>query len=250
MKVHTVRVSFTREKQPKDYEKSAPAIEFSAAIDDNENHLVAGMRLMADATKVVYAALAMDVPVEVAAKLAVIQLPEGGTLIGATSVPKLVEVAATTGAEVTGTKKRGRPVGSVSIPKPRENITEMPPHPDYTDPNNIPNDGPVTTAAVVKPVASTTDVAGIPDDKPAAPVGAVAMVTTPVVVPGTGALTHGDLQTFLVKQITSKAIEKEDVKTILGKFGASRVIEVKPEQLAQVKQTIQDKINLKDLKDL
>ena len=69
MNVHTVRVSFLREKQPKDFEKSTPAIEFSAEVQDGEDHAAVGRQLMRDAVGIAYNALGLEVPAPVAKKL-------------------------------------------------------------------------------------------------------------------------------------------------------------------------------------
>lgn len=76
MNVHTVRVSFLREKQPKDFEKSTPSIEFSAEVQDGEDHAAAGRQLMRDAVGIAYNALGLEVPAPVAKKLGTVAVAE------------------------------------------------------------------------------------------------------------------------------------------------------------------------------
>lgn len=69
MQVHTVTVSYSRTKQPKDYENANPEVSFSATLDEGEDHVAAAARLMGDACRTVYAGLGMTVPVAVARAL-------------------------------------------------------------------------------------------------------------------------------------------------------------------------------------
>ena len=66
MYVTNVRVSFLREKQPAQYEKATPAVEFAAILEDHEDHRMVARALMIDATAVVYAGLGYGVPEKVA----------------------------------------------------------------------------------------------------------------------------------------------------------------------------------------
>ena len=49
MQVTNVRVSFMREKQPAQYEKAQPMVEFAASLDDGDDHRVIARTLMANA---------------------------------------------------------------------------------------------------------------------------------------------------------------------------------------------------------
>ena len=75
MQVTNVTVSFTREKQPAQYEKSAPAVGYSAVLSDGENHEAAARELMISATRVVYNGLGYEVPPKVAEALASGKVP-------------------------------------------------------------------------------------------------------------------------------------------------------------------------------
>ncbi len=112
MQVTNVRVSFLREKQPAQYEKSAPAVEYSAVLSDGENHEVAARKLMISATKVVYNGLGFEVPAKVAAALADGEVPaELSVATDASAAPEDAPLAAEKPVE-DGPKARGRPKGS------------------------------------------------------------------------------------------------------------------------------------------
>ena len=57
MQVTNVRVSFLREKQPAQFEKSRPEVEFAATLNQGDDHRLVARSLMIDATAVVYAGI-------------------------------------------------------------------------------------------------------------------------------------------------------------------------------------------------
>lgn len=123
MQVTNVRVSFLREKQPAQYEKAAPAVEFSAVLEDGENHGTAARALMISASEVVYNALGYDVPAKVRKALA------NGTVPAELSVTTETAEAApeapgateeTPETEADKPKTRGRPKGSKNTAPKKE----------------------------------------------------------------------------------------------------------------------------------
>lgn len=111
MQVTNVRVSFFREKQPAQFEKSHPAVEFAAVLDDGESHEAIARELMISATRLVYNGLGYDVPERVAAALA----------NGAVPAELSVETDATEAPEAEAEpRKRGRPTGSKNTRPKRE----------------------------------------------------------------------------------------------------------------------------------
>jgi len=112
MQVTNVRVSFLREKQPAQYEKAAPAVEFVATLDQGDDHVATARALMIDATTIVYAGIGYDVPPKVAAALASGKVP--AELSATTEITD--EASETTeevsDAEADKSKTRGRPKGS------------------------------------------------------------------------------------------------------------------------------------------
>jgi hypothetical protein len=120
MQVTNVRVSFLREKQPAQYEKAAPAVEFAAALDEGEDHENAARELMISATKVVYNGLGYDVPPRVAQALAEGKVPaELSVATEAKEVaPEAPEPRGSTIAE--SQKPRGRPKGSKNTAPKKE----------------------------------------------------------------------------------------------------------------------------------
>ena len=119
MQVTNVRVSFLREKQPAQYEKAAPAVEFVATLDQGDDHRSVARSLMIDATSVVYAGIGYDVPAKVAQALASGDVPT--ELSVATETVDATEAAAETPEEAAEEKKtRGRPRGSKNTAPKKE----------------------------------------------------------------------------------------------------------------------------------
>jgi hypothetical protein len=120
MQVTNVRVSFLREKQPAQYEKAAPAVEFSAVLEDGEDHRAATRALMISAAEVVYNAIGYDVPDRVQKALAGGAIPAELSVDTKTAEPAAETVEAAEEAPETAEatpeadkpKKRGRPKGS------------------------------------------------------------------------------------------------------------------------------------------
>lgn len=109
MQVTNVRVSFLREKQPAQYEKAVPAVEFVANLDDGEDYVAVARALMTDATKLVYNGLGYDVPAKVAAALADGDPPkEVSVAIETEETPEEASEA----PKEDKPKGRGRPKGS------------------------------------------------------------------------------------------------------------------------------------------
>ena len=100
MQVTNVRVSFLREKQPAQYEKAAPAVEFGATLDDGDDHRVAALSLMMDAASVVYAGIGYAVPDKVAAALKGGSVPAG--LSVTTETAEVPEAAPEAAEEASG----------------------------------------------------------------------------------------------------------------------------------------------------
>jgi hypothetical protein len=123
MQVTNVRVSFLREKQPAQYEKAAPAVEFSAVLEEGENHGTAARALMISASEVVYNALGYDVPQRVRKALQNGTVPAELSVVtetaeAAEAAPEGAEEAPET--EATKPKPRGRPRGSKNTAPKKE----------------------------------------------------------------------------------------------------------------------------------
>jgi hypothetical protein len=119
MQVTNVRVSFLREKQPAQFEKSRPEVEFAAALDQGDDHLATARQLMTDAATVVYAGIGYAVPDRVAQALASGVVP--AELSVATETTEAAEAAPEAAEEATEPKKgRGRPKGSKNTAPKKE----------------------------------------------------------------------------------------------------------------------------------
>ncbi len=116
MQVTNVRVSFLREKQPAQYEKAAPAVEFVATLDQGDDHRLIARSLMIDATSVVYAGLGYATPERVAQALANGEVPAelSVTATTAEATPEPSEAAE------DAPKKKGRPKGSKNTAPKKE----------------------------------------------------------------------------------------------------------------------------------
>lgn len=110
MQVTNVRVSFLREKQPAQFEKSRPEVEFAAALDQGDDHLATARQLMTDAATIVYAGIGYAVPAKVAQALASGDVP--AELSVATETTEAAEAAPEAAEEAPKPKAKGRPKGS------------------------------------------------------------------------------------------------------------------------------------------
>ena len=63
MNVTHIKLSYRRSRQPASYESAEPAVEFSASLEEGEDHVLAAHALMADAVNVVHAQIGLK-PVE------------------------------------------------------------------------------------------------------------------------------------------------------------------------------------------
>lgn len=129
MQVTNVRVSFLREKQPAQFEKSRPEVEFVATLDQGDDHVTTARQLMTDAATIVYAGLGYEVPERVATALASGKVPTELSVAANTTeaAPEDAEAAGGTNltirvkdvedfkrqqADTIKPKARGRPKGS------------------------------------------------------------------------------------------------------------------------------------------
>jgi hypothetical protein len=115
MQVTNVRVSFLREKQPAQFEKATPSVEFAATLDEGEDHEAAARQLMIDATRVVYNGIGYDVPARVVTALASGTVPSELSVTTETeeTAPEAPEAAVEpTESSESKPKSRGRPKGS------------------------------------------------------------------------------------------------------------------------------------------
>ena len=204
--VHSVRVSFTREKQPKDYEKSVPSVEFSASVEDGTDHNLVARRLMTDACTTVYNTLGIDVPTAVADKLGISGPDEVAPTKGHTE-----EEASSTKTEAT-TKRKRRTKAEMEADAAEEKAESAPEVPDEDD-----------------------DIPGV-DAKPAPEDD----------IPGndtkSDTMSAEDLQAFITDVVASKKLSPKAVKEVLASFGASRTSEIKAGDRATVKQQIETSI--------
>jgi hypothetical protein len=224
--VHSVRVSFTREKQPKDYEKSVPSVEFSASVEDGTDHNLVARQLMADACTTVYNTLGIDVPTAVADKL-------GGT---ATVNVELSTTTTAEGFEKSQEQVKGRTEEEATTKRKRRTKAEM--EADAAKEKAESTSGVPDTDDDIPGVDTTPDV---PDTEDTAEVP-----DTDDDIPGNDAksdtMSAEDLQAFITDVVASKKLSPKAVKEVLASFGASRTSEVDAANRAKVKQQIEASI--------
>ncbi len=239
MQVTNVRVSFLREKQPAQYEKAAPAVEFVAVLDAGEDHAAAARKLMIDATSVVYAGIGYDVPTKVATALASGVVPaEVAVEVETTETTVAASVAGEVGplpsekakADVPADEKaaskkpRGRPKGSK---------------------NTRPKAG--TAAAKKAAAAPATTAAEVPgdDDIPG---------DAPRVGPDDDPKDHGveaekkleskdftakDLHTMIIDLINAKKLSVPSAKQLLAHFQVARAQDLTADQVVEGKAMVE-----------
>lgn len=237
MQVTNVRVSFLREKQPAQYEKAAPAVEFSAVLDAGDDHRLAARSLMIDATAIVYAGIGYEVPERVAAALASGKVPaevavETEAVKVADRAPLTAEKAAAgdngtaeEAPEKPTPKKRGRPKGSTNTrPKAGSKAAEK--------------------AAKATKKAAPTKAADVPDDDIPG--------DAPRVGPKDDPKDHGieeegprrdftakDLHTMIIDLINEKKLSVPSAKQLLAHFKVARAQDLTADQVAEGKVMIE-----------
>lgn len=235
MQVTNIRVSFLREKQPVQYEKAVPAVEFTATLDDGEDHAIIARQMMTDATAVVYAGIGYAVPAKVAKALADGNVPaevtveaktETATEKPAETVSEPIEEPAKAG------KKRGRPVGSKNTaPKAGTKAAEK-----------KAAEGLASTAA-----AQADD--GLPpeDEKPNISSGEERVDPADDGIPGeeTSPTSNGevdfsskDLHDMIMTAIKDKKLSGSQAKSVLARFRVARARDLTPEDVVKARDMV------------
>ena len=249
MQVTNVRVSFLREKQPAQYEKAAPAVEFSAVLDAGEDHAAVARSLMIDATAIVYAGIGYAVPEKVAAALLEGKVPD--KLAVTTEAVDTAERASLTaeratadGSDVPGDevaeakpakKTRGRPKGSKNTrPKAGTKATEKAASAEKAE------------GGLVK-TTTATDVPDddIPGDPPRVgpeddPKDHGVEAKTPVAAKKSSEVfTAKDLHTMIIDLINQKKLSVPSAKQLLAHFQVARAQDLTSEQVIEGKAMIE-----------
>jgi hypothetical protein len=230
MTVHSVKVSFQRKKQPIDYEEATPAIEFSASIEEGQDHNQVARGLMADAMTTVYNALGLDIPSKASAKFGLAPTPAQKPL---TAEKAEVGAPAETAADVPEESKeltRGQKAAATraanKAKKEAEAAADIPGDETYAAPaDDIPED--------TKPAAKASNGAAdnIPD---AAPVPEASDA-----VEGDGGLSAADLGSWVATQVADKKLGVDQVKEQLVLYGVARLGEVDPGDRANFKADVE-----------
>jgi len=244
MHVTNVRVSFLREKQPAQYEKAAPAVEFSAVLDEGDDHRLAARSLMIDATAIVYAGIGYAVPAKVAAALLDGETPDKLAMeVETADTPPqaslTAEQAAADGSDVpeaeaieaAAPKKRGRPKGSRNTrPKAGSKAAEAiaAAAPALIKTADVPDDDIPGDAARVGPDDDPKDhgVETVPQDEGDASMEAIEF-------------TAKDLHTMIIGLINDKKLSVPSAKQLLAHFKVARAQDLTPDQVAEGKGMIE-----------
>lgn len=251
MRVTNVRVSFLREKQPAQFEKSRPEVEFAATLEDGDDHVSAARQLMTEAATIVYAGIGYDVPAKVAAALAGGNVPAEVSVVvkGTGAAPEPSEAPAeATPAEPDKPKTRGRPVGSKNTaPKKetakakRERLAAETKAADELaagavgDDDAVPGDEPTPNISTGGERVDLNDADDIPgDDRDER----VEEEFTPKML-------H-DLMTDLIRG-TPRKLSIINAKQVLAKFKVARAGDLTPEQALEGKAMVEEMVKAFDV---
>lgn len=246
MQVTNLRVSFLREKQPVQYEKAQPAVEFIAVLEDGEDHVAAARRLMMEAATVVYAGIGYSVPDKVAAALVSGEIPAGGTIVAEKVEAAAPEAPAETPEEEPAAPKkrgRGRPKGSKNTaPKagskaaqeaaaaaqeanevPGDEVPNISTGGERIDPDAIPGDDENPPSSVGSAEVPEPQTAGVPSAEQ----------------DQTAKFTAKDLHTLMNDSIKAGKLSVVNAKSVLQKFKVARAQDLTPEQAIEGKNMIE-----------
>ena len=258
MHVHDIRVSFTREKQPREYEKSAPSIELCASLNDDEDPIAASRELMQTACAAVYNALGMDVPEAIQSKLDAGEVPDGGTAKKDTAKKS---TAKKTAAKKTETKKAAADddlpdddTGSDEKAK-KDTAKKTETKKAAAADDDLPDDGDEKAKKDTAKKTETKKAADddLPDDDSNSEKSSDSKSekssdddlpddgdTGSEDAGGDEQMSAEDLQSFITERVSNKKIGVAKVKEILAEHGASRTSDVPADERADVKQKIED----------
>jgi hypothetical protein len=240
MQVTNVRVSFLREKQPAQYEKAAPAVEFSAVLADGEDHGAAARALMISASTVVYNALGYNVPAKVAEKLASGTVP--AELSVATETTETSPAAPETAEETPETeadkpKTRGRPRGSKDTGPRKETAAAKKKRlaaeaeaAKAAENDSVPGDDETPNISTGEERVDPNDSDGIPGDDDASD-------QREEHVPDDTEFTPKDLHTLIMSHVnaTPRTLSVANAKQVLANFKVARAQDLTNEQALEGK---------------
>lgn len=236
MQVTNLKVSFLREKQPVQYEKAQPAVEFTAILDDGEDHMLAAKKLMMEAATVVYAGIGYAVPEKVAAALTSGEIPVGGTVVTEkveTAAPEAPAASEAPAETTAAAKKRGpgRPKGSKNTGPKADSKAAKEKEAAQVEANaasDIPGDTPQnisTGEERVDPENPTSSAATAETPEP---------TTDPVEEqPRSGEFTAKDLHTQINASIKDNKLSIQNAKKLMAHFRVARAKDLTPEQVAE-----------------
>ena len=236
MQVTNLTVSFLREKQPVQFEKSRPAVEFTAVLDDGEDHVAAARKLMTEAATIVYAGIGYDVPDRVAAALAGGEIPDGGTVV----------------TEKVKTAAPEAPAASVKGPSAKQDAEK--PKRGRGRPKGSKNTAPKADSKAAKEAAAaaTSDIPGNERTDPENPISNVPSAEVPepqtTGVPSveqapTGEFTAKDLHTLINSSIKDGKLSIQNAKKLMAHFKVARAKDLTPEQVAEGRVMLTQMIN-------
>ena len=244
MQVTNVRVSFLREKQPAQYEKSAPAVEFSAVLADGEDHGAAARALMISASTVVYNALGYDVPAKVAKALASGTVP--AELSVATETAEVTPAAPeadgdASEAEADKPKTRGRPRGSKNTAPKKETAAAKrkreAAEAKAAKDDGVPGDETTPNISTGEERVDPNDTDGIPGDDDTSD-------QREEHVPDDAEFTPKDLHTLIMSHVnaTPRTLSVANAKQVLAHFKVARAQDLTNEQALEGKAMVEKMI--------
>ena len=247
MQVTNIRVSFSRKKQPVQYEEIAPAVEFSAVLDDDECYVKATRTLLYNAAEAVYAGIGYNIPEKIATALR-----NGDSLNGTVTTHTVAHdptVQSTPTEAVEGDlytqedidahgvedkpteekpKARGRPRGSKNTAPKKTKVDK-----EAEASDEIPEDAPnIRTSPEDRVDPADTD--GIPGDD-SVPVTQEPLPSgeTEVAEQPADEYTAKDLHDFVRSAVSKKEVSVANAKQIQAHFRVKRLRDLSSEQAVE-----------------
>jgi len=205
MQVDSVRVTFMRKRQPKDYENAMVEIGLDATLDDGEDHVEAMRTLLDDASSQVYERLGM----------------KQGTGTDTTNAGGAAKTgqANKSGSGGSGSAKTSAQVGDTPPETPAESGSGSGQAAPASD---LPDDMP--PAASGSGSGQAAPASDLPDDTGPSSGSSDGGDVQP-------SMTPGEVQSEITKLVNEKRVTVKAIKSVLAQFGVERVNEVSKDQL-------------------
>ena len=228
--VTNVRVAFLREKQPAQFEKARPEVEFAATLEPDADYLAVARTLLTDAATLAYNGIGYDLPERVAAALAKGDLPANTRVVATTEAAEAAEAAAPVETQAAApAEKASKPRG-----RPKKNQVA----------DDIPDETPAAPAEA--PAAAASD--DIPDNIRNNPEdrrnpdddipGEDAAPAAEKAAPAEATMTPDELFNYIQAAVKGGEITPQTIKQLQREHQFTRVKDLEPERVSEIKKVI------------